>query len=115
MTQKGSGNAQSISFNQVQLPVGTSFSVGGFIIGFGNSGLLSGSCLVRESIHLSLLESEQIDAFATALMKKYTGAGQCTGTNNKLNQALTGAGIDVTPQRSATLSVSGASNSHRIW
>ena len=39
-------------------------------------------------------ESEQIDAFTTALMKKYIGAGQCTSTNNKLNQALTGAGID---------------------
>jgi hypothetical protein len=39
-------------------------------------------------------ESEQIDAFTSALMKKYTGTGQCTGTGNKLNQALMAAGID---------------------
>ena len=39
-------------------------------------------------------ESEQVDAFTSALIKKYTGTGQCTGTGNKLNQALMAAGVD---------------------
>ena len=48
-------------------------------------------------------ESEQIDAFTTALMKKYTGAGQCTGTNNKLNQALSIAGAGIDPSKISNL------------
>ena len=55
----------------------------------------AGSMALRRSVGRVLPESEQIDAHACVLKKLFTGIGQCTGKDNKLNLCLKHHKIDL--------------------